>query len=53
MEFTEIISEAISTLAVNKLRTALAVLGIVIGIGSVIALICFRPELSKISGNSD
>lgn len=39
MEYTEIISEAISTLTVNKLRTGLAILGIVIGIGSVIALI--------------
>lgn len=39
MEYTEIISEAIGTLTVNKLRTALATLGIVIGIGSVIALI--------------
>lgn len=39
MEYAEIISEAIGTLTVNKLRTALATLGIVIGIGSVIALI--------------
>jgi putative ABC transport system permease protein len=39
MEYTEIIIEALSTLTVNKLRTGLAVLGIVIGIGSVIALI--------------
>lgn len=39
MEYTEIISEAIRTLTVNKLRTGLATLGIVIGIGSVIALI--------------
>ena len=39
MEYTEIISEAIGTLTVNKLRTGLATLGIVIGIGSVIALI--------------
>lgn len=35
----EIISEAFNTLTINKLRTALATLGIVIGIGSVIALI--------------
>jgi len=35
MELNEIITEAINTLRVNKLRTALAVLGIVIGIGSV------------------
>jgi len=39
MEYTEIIREAINTLTVNKLRTALATLGIVIGIGSVIALV--------------
>lgn len=39
MEYTEIISEAISTLTINKLRTGLATLGIVIGIGSVIALV--------------
>lgn len=39
MEHTEIVSEAISTLSVNKLRTGLATLGIIIGIGSVITLI--------------
>jgi putative ABC transport system permease protein len=39
MEFIEIFRESISTLTVNKLRTGLAVLGIVIGIGSVIALV--------------
>lgn len=39
MEYTEILKEAIGTLTVNKLRTGLATLGIVIGIGSVIALI--------------
>ena len=39
MDFTELILEAIGTLALNKLRTGLAVLGIVIGIGSVIALL--------------
>jgi putative ABC transport system permease protein len=39
MEYTEIILEATNTLTVNKLRTGLAILGIVIGIGSVIALI--------------
>ncbi len=38
MDF-EIFTESIGTLAVNKLRTGLAVLGIVIGIGSVIALV--------------
>src|SRR5438309_1968917 len=39
MEYGEIINESIGTLTVNKLRTGLATLGIVIGIGSVIALI--------------
>ncbi len=39
MEFIELINEAVHTLVVNKLRTGLAALGIVIGIGSVIALI--------------
>lgn len=39
MEFIELISEALGTLTINKLRTGLAALGIVIGIGSVIALI--------------
>ena len=38
-EFKELIGESIGTLLNNKLRTSLAVLGIVIGIGSVIALI--------------
>jgi putative ABC transport system permease protein len=39
MEYTELIKESLGTLTVNKLRTGLAALGIVIGIGSVIALI--------------
>lgn len=39
MDFIEIVTESFSTLTVNKMRTGLAVLGIVIGIGSVIALI--------------
>lgn len=39
MEYSELIFEALGTLMVNKLRTGLAILGIVIGIGSVIALI--------------
>lgn len=39
MDFTQLILEAITTLSLNKLRTGLATLGIVIGIGSVIALI--------------
>ncbi|OGM26545.1 hypothetical protein A2627_00780 [Candidatus Woesebacteria bacterium RIFCSPHIGHO2_01_FULL_39_28] len=39
MEISEIIMEALNNLTVNKLRTGLATLGIVIGIGSVIALV--------------
>lgn len=39
MEYGEIVKEASSTLTINKLRTGLATLGIVIGIGSVIALV--------------
>lgn len=39
MEFSELVTESVSTLTNNKLRTGLATLGIVIGIGSVIALI--------------
>lgn len=38
-EYYEIALESISTLTVNKLRTGLAILGIIIGIGSVIALV--------------
>lgn len=39
MELREIISEGLGTLTLNKTRTGLAILGIVIGIGSVIALV--------------
>ena len=39
MDIIEIIKEGFQTLTLNKLRTGLAMLGIVIGIGSVIALI--------------
>lgn len=39
MELFEIFNESIQTLTVNKLRTGLAMLGIVIGISSVIALV--------------
>ncbi len=38
-EIKELLIESIGTLTINKLRTGLAVLGIVIGIGSVIALV--------------
>lgn len=39
MNNVKLITEAIGTLTINKLRTGLAMLGIVIGIGSVIALV--------------
>lgn len=39
MKLIEIIKESFGTLTLNKTRTGLAILGIVIGIGSVIALI--------------
>lgn len=39
MDLKETFIESIGTLAINKLRTGLAMLGIVIGIGSVIALV--------------
>lgn len=39
MDFKEILSESLGTLTINKMRTGLAILGIVIGIGSVIALV--------------
>jgi putative ABC transport system permease protein len=39
MELGETILESLNTLTVNKMRTGLAILGIVIGIGSVIALV--------------
>lgn len=38
MDFIELFFESLNTLTVNKMRTGLAALGIVIGIGSVIAL---------------
>ena len=43
----EVLSESFSTLIVNKLRTGLAILGIVIGIGSVIALISLGQSSQK------
>lgn len=39
MDFISLITESVSTLSLNKLRTGLATLGIIIGIGSVIALV--------------
>lgn len=39
MDFAELLTSSIEALKLNKLRTALATLGIIIGIGSVIALV--------------
>lgn len=47
METKEILFESIATLTVHKLRSGLAILGIVIGIGSVIALISLGQSSQK------
>ena len=39
MDYQELVLESFSTLTLNKVRTGLAMLGVVIGIGSVIALV--------------
>jgi len=39
MDLQELITESLSTLTLNKVRTGLAMLGVIIGIGSVIALV--------------
>lgn len=47
MEFSEIFKEALTTLSINKLRSGLAALGIIIGIGSVITLISLGQSSQK------
>lgn len=47
MEFFEIIVESLGTLTLNKMRTGLAILGIIIGIGSVITLISLGQSSQK------
>jgi len=47
MKFIEIITESLGTLGLNKMRTGLAALGIIIGIGSVIALISLGTGSQK------
>jgi len=47
MDFLELIQEAINTLTLNRLRTGLATLGIVIGIGSVITLVSLGQSSQK------
>ncbi len=46
-ELLEICIESLGTLTLNKLRTGLAILGIVIGIGSVIALVSLGQASQK------
>jgi len=46
-EFWELLIESFRSLKLNKMRTGLAVLGIVIGIGSVIALISIGQSSQK------
>ncbi len=47
MNIVELINQAIKALSLNKMRTGLATLGIVIGIGSVIALISLGQGSQK------
>ena len=47
MDIGELIIECVGTLTINKMRTGLAVLGIIIGIGSVIALISIGQSSQK------
>lgn len=47
MDYKEILTEALTALSVNKTRTGLAVLGVVIGIGSVIALLSLGQGSQK------
>ncbi len=47
IEFLELIKESFKSLKLNKTRTGLAVLGIIIGIGSVIALISIGQSSQK------
>lgn len=47
MDITELLYSAIEALSINKMRTLLATLGIVIGIGAVIALISLGQSSQK------
>ena len=47
MNFSEQFFESLGTLTINKMRTGLAILGIVIGIGSVIALVSLGQATSQ------
>jgi putative ABC transport system permease protein len=52
MDFSELLSSAYEALALNKVRTALAGLGIVIGIGAVIALVSLGQATQQSVQNS-
>jgi putative ABC transport system permease protein len=47
MDLTELIFESFGTLRLNRVRTGLAMLGVVIGIGSVIALVSLGQASQK------
>jgi len=47
MDYSELISESFATLILNKVRTGLAMLGVIIGIGSVIALMSLGQSSQK------
>jgi putative ABC transport system permease protein len=47
MDIFELVTQSVQTLIVNKLRTGLATLGIIIGIGSVIALVSIGQASQK------
>lgn len=47
MDIAELFSESISTLTLNKLRTGLATLGIIIGVAAVIALVSLGQASQK------
>ena len=47
MDYLELLASAVEALTLNKLRTALATLGIIIGIGSVIALVSLGQASQK------
>lgn len=47
MDYQELLLESLSTLSLNKVRTGLAMLGVIIGIGSVIALMSLGQASQK------
>jgi len=52
MDYKELLVESLISLALNKVRTALAMLGVIIGIGSVIALVSLGQASQKSVTNS-